>query len=234
MPVVLFAQEDIDWAKNALKSSGKLVEFENKFKAGDVVQIARKGSKHDKKVGVIVRVTGSSYIVEPFNDPYSNNPDNRSKTGPWFDSDLEPARKPRGASLVYVPPEDNADTVPVSELLEELSVKPQTKAKAVSEKATKIKQAFSGSGNSLITKLKSPSTGSSKADLPPLSKKQKVKLNRLVELRGNGDIKRTELIEASRELYGIDNAFAWIQTYGANKVKWGVYSIKVLQKAAKQ
>lgn len=233
MPVVSFDPDDIAWAKKVLASKVKLPEPKMKFKVGDVVQIIKKGCRHHEQIGEVVQASNGSYRVEPYNDPYYNDPACKSKTGPWFESELKKAKKPRGASLKYVPPKKTEDVLSAAELVQELSEKPEKPKKqtAKQKRNAELKKAFSGSGNSLVTKL---GKGKGTTSLPTLTNKQKDKLAKLIEYRGNSDIKRPELITASQELYGIDNAFAWIQTYGHNKVGWGLYSLTVLEKAAQR
>lgn len=69
---------------------------------GDSVRMLR--GRREGAIGVIVRAAYGSYVVEPYNDPYFNNPRNLTKLGPFCGKELVKVKRPKNASTVYVSP----------------------------------------------------------------------------------------------------------------------------------
>lgn len=119
------------------------------FSVGDTVEIVVDG-KWKGVCGVVVYAAYDNYRVEPYNDPYWNNPANICKLGLFVDSDLKKIKKKAGWSTVYTGKE-NAVVGMASNTILNVAVAKQGGGKSVIDENDKLRKLFSGGVGKLVS-----------------------------------------------------------------------------------
>jgi len=120
-----------------------------KYEVGDTVAINVYNHKHNGKICVVIKENYGCYVVEPYNEPYFNDPRHLTKIGPLLHSDLVKVKKPKGASTVYVPVEKSNTLSPISQSeLRDL----ERGGKKEKAEVEKLRGLFSGSSQ-VVTKV---------------------------------------------------------------------------------
>lgn len=206
--------------------------FSPSVSVGDSVRIVREG-KHKGKIGVVVKAHFDTVVVEPYNDPYYNNPQNITKLGPFSQKEVEKVKRPKGASTEYtgeyvasipemeVEKESAADALGLDDGFK-IQTKPTKRGdkKAKAEKAPRVKPS-----------RKAQKSSQPKGDfLMKMNDKQKARMleqvNKVIENHEGDNLSLKEFLYVSSTLFGKRFALDWIRRLAPeNVVSRGVYSL---------
>lgn len=205
---------------------------EEELTVGDSVKMLT--GRREGKIGVIVRASGyGTYIVEPYNDPYYNDPRHLTKLGPFTANELVQVKRPKGASTEFVAPvkvsvesesDENAELR--SKLDDGFTIKgaKRGKGKVKTKRARRAKA-------TKATKQKGEN------DMMEVNAKQKAKyleqIEKVLAHVGSGTVvTRKELPAISEKLFGKPFMLTWVRKLGPeNRADRGKYDL-VKTKAA--
>ena len=228
MATQMFKAGEIEWAKQVLTVKMDDADLTDllgeEIVVGETVRIKAEGP-HNGKIGVVIHSAYGTVSVEPYNDPYWNDPRLLTKLGPYLYSQVEKVKRPKGASTEWKEPskQANEETIDVvldagSDLRQKIGGAELLTPKAKRGRKPKGAPSVPAGKGAKAAKVNDSKGGKVVA-------KHAAILQQVLSKLGNGNVTRDRLVEVSNEVFGIPHKLAWVYKMDSAKVKRGLWSV---------